>query len=60
MKNPNEGENVHCWDPQVRKNVCGAPSQIGSTKHVREVTCDTCLELLGSASRPPGSMSTAD
>lgn len=41
---------VHSWDAQARKIICGAPGQIGSTKHPRSVTCATCLELLG---RPP-------
>ncbi len=45
-------ETIHCWDPQARRMVCGAPSQIGSTKHVGAVTCNTCLELLGRPSRP--------
>ena len=40
---------VHCWDPQARRVVCGAPGQTGSTKHVRAVTCSACLEGLGRA-----------
>lgn len=37
---------VHAWDPQRRNNVCGAPGQIGSTKHARSVTCAACLARL--------------
>lgn len=40
-------ELIHCWDPQARRMVCGAPGQIGSTKHVGAVTCNACLQLLG-------------
>lgn len=46
-----EHAKIHCWDPQSRTMVCGAPGQIGSTKHVRAVTCSTCLDRLGEPSR---------
>jgi hypothetical protein len=49
---------VHCWDPQVRRCVCGAPGNIGSTKHVKAVTCSACLELLGSPGRAPVSLAS--
>ena len=45
-------ETIHCWDPQTRRMVCGAPGQIGSTKHVSAVTCNTCLKLMGKPLRP--------
>jgi hypothetical protein len=47
---------VHCWDPQWRRMVCGVPGQIGSTKHVHDVTCSACLELLGAPARAPLSL----
>lgn len=47
---------IHSWDPEHRRILCGAPGQIGSTKHARDVTCATCLELLG---RPPRDASSA-
>lgn len=42
---------VHCYDTQAHRIVCGAPGQIGSTKHARDVTCEDCLERLGMPSR---------
>lgn len=42
---------VHCWDPQERRMVCGERGQIGTTEHVRTVTCTACLELLGRPSQ---------
>lgn len=47
---------VHCWDPLAHKMVCGVRQQIGSTKHVRDVTCSACLGILGRPSRPTMSL----
>jgi hypothetical protein len=38
---------VHSWDTHMRRIVCGAPGQTGSTKHDRDVTCVACRERLG-------------
>ncbi len=42
---------VHSYDTETRRIRCGRPSQIDSTKHASEVTCDACLVLLGRRSR---------
>jgi hypothetical protein len=42
---------IHCYDTHTHRIVCGAPGQIGSTKHARDVTCAECLALLREPSR---------
>jgi len=37
---------VHHFDPEAHRIDCGVPGFARSTKHVRSVTCPTCLELL--------------
>jgi hypothetical protein len=34
---------IHWYDTLTRRVSCGAPGQIGSTKHVHDVTCTRCL-----------------
>ncbi len=44
---------VHWYDISTRKVSCGVPGQIGSTKHVRDVTCTECLDKVNKRHRPP-------
>jgi hypothetical protein len=37
---------IHWYDTATRTISCGAPGQIGSTKHKRDVTCTACLANL--------------
>jgi hypothetical protein len=34
---------IHWYDTVSRRISCGAPGQIGSTKHAHDVTCTSCL-----------------
>jgi hypothetical protein len=55
-----ENTPIHSYDTQTRRIICGAPGQIGSTKHARDVTCDECLGLLGRPSRSPLHLTVGD
>jgi hypothetical protein len=40
---------VHWYDTDAHRIACGVPGHSNSTKHVRGVTCDACLALVGEA-----------
>ncbi len=44
---------IHWYDTDTRLISCGAPGQIGSTKHKRDVTCAACLANMRAAPTPP-------
>lgn len=44
---------VHWYDTEQRRIACGAAGQSNSTKHVRGVTCTTCLALVANTRSAP-------
>jgi hypothetical protein len=37
---------IHSYNTEQRRVICGHTEQSNSTKHAREVTCESCRDLL--------------
>jgi hypothetical protein len=51
---------VHWYDPVDRRVACGMAGFGRSTKHVRTVTCPSCVELVRNAVATDGRREEAD